>query len=687
MKKTILMSVIASSLLTTSAYAEISLGNIIVTTKTNTEEKDTATSISVVTAEDIKRTNASTLRDALKSVPGIDLGINSSSISGRRNVSIRGSASEQVLILVDGMKVSGSDAQIGHSDFQYNWVPMDSIERIEVTKGPLSSLYGSQAIGGVINIITKKFQEETYEVAEKKDSVPVMTTDAKGVEIATAEVIPVESRKVTKRFSGGIDIMAGSGDDGKETRASLSLMGKVSDKLSMSLSVEKYDREASSEWVTEMVMVRTPKGPVVKKKTYEATKLTEKDVLSATVTAKYDIDETQSISASYTAGREDRLKANDVLYYDLERTNYSVGYNKSFDTVSLSAQYYVTDSDSHINTFKNNYTHNMTDTVVKAEAMISALDNHFIVIGAENKKEEYDKVYDSAKVNAKAGFTDEVTTNAFYIQDEISVAESLLVTLGGRYDDHDKFGGNFSPSAGLVFKLGDKHRLKASYGEGFRSPTLTQGSSAYLVSHGPRFQFRGNDDLKPETSKSMEVGYGYYGDQTTFKATAFKRDTEDLITTKMINRVFVYSNVNKTNAKGAELELDYKLSDNTGLNLSYSYLKTEDEKTGKEIERKPKSHASLTAYSQLAYGIKSSISVLYTGKQRYSDTVRVGKKSVTVYGDYEPFTTVDMLFSKDLSTNLNLRLGVENLTDEQLEDHDPYAMRGRFAYVGLNYKF
>lgn len=128
---------------TSSAAGQTAENKIMVTAKSNQTDHDIPVSSTIITSQDIAATNASSIKDVLIEQAGINLGVNSSSVYGRQNISIRGSATGHVLILVDSKKVSGSDAQIGHSDFEYNWVPMDAIERIEVIKGPMSSIHGS----------------------------------------------------------------------------------------------------------------------------------------------------------------------------------------------------------------------------------------------------------------------------------------------------------------------------------------------------------------------------------------------------------------------------------------------------------------------------------------------------------------------------------------------------------------
>lgn len=133
-------------------------GDTMVVTASATEQnlKDAPASISVITREDLQRKPVQNLKDVLRDVPGVQL---TSEGDNRKGVSIRGLDSSYTLILIDGKRVNSRNAVFRHNDFDLNWVPVDAIERIEVVRGPMSSLYGSDALGGVVNIITKNRPE------------------------------------------------------------------------------------------------------------------------------------------------------------------------------------------------------------------------------------------------------------------------------------------------------------------------------------------------------------------------------------------------------------------------------------------------------------------------------------------------------------------------------------------------
>ncbi|SDZ77803.1 outer membrane receptor for ferrienterochelin and colicins [Desulfuromusa kysingii] len=593
-----------------------------VTAKSLQEIENLGVAVTIIDAEEILRSNATSINDVLVQSAGINLGVNSGSISGRQNISIRGSQSDHVLILVDGKKVSGSDAQIGHSDFQYNWVPMNAIERIEVIKGPASSIYGSQAIGGVVNIITKK-QQET--------------------------------------FSGDINTKFGfSDDDGGDLKnVSANIGGKISDRFSLFVSAEHTDLDVVADEENDSI-----------------TKIEGKEITNGMVKLTFDLDSSQSLEASYSQGVEDRYEVGDTLYYDIDRRNYSLGYHKQFANLSLDIDAYVVDSDLHYNS-SNSYTHNMTDSVARAEVSTLAFDKHFIVTGAEYKLEEYDKDYD-LDASSGSNFKNEIYNTSAFIQDEIEVTDDLLITIGARYDYHEKFAGEWSPKMNVLYKLGSHHRIKAGYGEGFKAPTVTQNSSSYVSTS--RHIFHGNDDLQPENSKSYEVGYEYHAEKTVFKAALYKTEVDNLIASEQIGstasggRIYQYANVNEAQMQGFELELTQDITADHNIRLGYQFLDTEDKSTGEDLSYRPKHSINARLISQLPWGLNATLSANYTGEQEASGE------------EYDAFTQYNLQLAKTFLDSLTARLGIDNLTDEDLDD-SPYEIKGRLVYASINYRF
>ncbi len=149
--RTGLLSMLALSLLCFQAQAEEVM--TVTATRTDTLLKDAPGAVSVITEQQIAEQPVRDIVDILSEVPGISL--IGQGAGGRKTISIRGADNHHTLVLVDGRRIAASNAVMGHSNYENSWVPVENIKRIEVVRGPLSSLYGSEALGGVINIITK----------------------------------------------------------------------------------------------------------------------------------------------------------------------------------------------------------------------------------------------------------------------------------------------------------------------------------------------------------------------------------------------------------------------------------------------------------------------------------------------------------------------------------------------------
>ena len=141
------------------AAAPAQLPPLVVTaTLTERDVRDAPGSVTVITREDLDASPARDLFDAVREAPGVT--IRGVGLGGRRVVNIRGLDSKHVLLLSDGRRVTATDEYIGHSDYGYAWVPLPDVERIEIVRGPLSALYGTDAMGGVINVITRPVGED-----------------------------------------------------------------------------------------------------------------------------------------------------------------------------------------------------------------------------------------------------------------------------------------------------------------------------------------------------------------------------------------------------------------------------------------------------------------------------------------------------------------------------------------------
>ena len=636
MYKQSLYASLTLAMLSTNSFAneEIKkLNDIVVTSKSNQSIEDLSNTVTIITAEDIEKLNAVDIKDVLlKSAGMIEIGGGRS--PGRTYVSTRGTRQSDTLFLVDGKRGNPTADYIEYSDFEYNTVPLSAIERIEIVKGAKSSIYGSDAMGGVVNIITKK-----------------------------------DSRKIY----GALDVRAGASNakNGGDTQNySANIGGNISDKLFMFLDVSKTNRDATGD--------------------NTGTFIEGLDSTSGITKLRYVIDDTQNIYASYLKGVDKRDDYKGPQTYKIERDIYSLGYEKSFEKVALSLDYTNAKTDTTSNTSAFKGEHNLNTDTLDAEAKISAIPYNYLIVGAGTTKDKYER-YDKA---TSIGKNFDRRANNYYIQDEIELGD-FIFTLGTILDDNEKYGTEWSPNTGAVYKIDDKQRLKLNYSEGFKAPSLKEGDSGYLFDARPipsmNVIIKGNDDLKPETSKSYELAYEFYGEDTTFKAAVFRTDLKDMISEKLISRTtpppfpikfnYQYQNIDRANIKGFETDFKYNFNENHTFNANYTYIKTKDESTGDELEFRPKNTINLGLSSEFGWGISSYLSANYIGTQYYTDANNISQKA-------SGYALFNAQVSKKLNKDLTATIGVNNIGDKNFDDSGyPYYIERRLAYVGINYKF
>ncbi len=667
----IITTLLGTSVLLSCANAEeTKLNDVLVSAKVKSEAIDTAGSFNIVDQEDIKTSNAQSIQNILEETVGINVSANSRSINGRKNITFRGMNPEHTAILIDGKRISNTDAQIGHSDFQYNWIPLSAISKMEIIRGPMSSLYGSKALGGVVNVITKKPNEDVEGNIETKYSTP--------------------------------------NKQGENLDLSVVLSGKVSDKLTLSAFAQKQFLE---------------KVDNNKNKDLDSA-FEGKDITNVMLNGWYSIDDSQEVSFSALKGNEKRsantidfintmktfkLQRKDFdKFYDIDKEHYSLAYSKFFDESFLNVKAYSTKSDVYSESFQ--HTHKLKDDTLSAEMTFENFEDHYLVVGADLRKESYKKAINGQKViklpiginKERKEFSNNITYKSLYFQDEINVNDDLLLTMGARYDKHEKFGGEFSPKIFGVYKTGENSRLKVGYGRGFNAPTLTQLSSAYkFVNPSAGHAFKGNDNLKPEISDTIELGYEYNNQKDSLlKATVFYTKLKDLISEENTSEragmkvdpitgnpkgplyYSLYSNIGKTDLKGLELEyVKNNLLDNLDFNFFYTYLDAKDRDKNRELNFRPKHKINTSLKYHFDKTLSANLSVAYTGKQVNYDDV---EKTFT---HMHPFVTSKLQVSKDFNKKLNVRVGINNLTNEQLDDGFNYQLRPRTFYTNLTYKF
>jgi outer membrane receptor for ferrienterochelin and colicins len=613
----------------------------IVVTATASERRasDTPASVSVIDGEDLRVRPVNDLADALRDVPG--LSVDSVGL-GRRGISIRGMSTEHTLILVDGQRVNTSSSAIAHSDFELGWVPTEAIERVEVVRGPMSSLYGSEALGGVINVIT---------------------------------------RTATDRWQGSASTYALVNDhglDGNQYKTGLYLGGPlVPGRLGLNFWTEYRYRDALRDGANTTL-----------------TALDEQRAFIGHLGLTWTPDARQRIDVSATAGDEDQAGTNSNTAgrrYDTEnevkRRRYALSHAGRWDWGTSELRLYRSEldrvarrSDGQDVTGPNDF----TDTVMDGKIGLNVGPAHKVMLGGESRRETLEDP--SVNRSGKAS----QNHYALFAQDEIVLARQWELVLGGRFDHHEDFGWETSPRAYLLYHATDALTFKAGAGRGFKAPTLKQLSPDYesRAAMGGRGIIRGNPALQPETNRSIELGANYERDTWSAGATVFHNDVRNLIETlrqPTCNvRGFVclaYDNVARARLQGVELTAGVKLAPALRLTGNYTYLDAQDRDNDQRLADRSRHRANATLNWTASDRITGRAQIEYIGAQFRSAAA----------SERPGYTLLHTYLDIQLDRKLSLHLGIENITDKRLANDDASiygrADEGRRYFAGLTARF
>ncbi|MCC8252771.1 TonB-dependent receptor plug domain-containing protein [Vibrio campbellii] len=636
----VLLAAFSGSALANDQDEVLEMERMVVTASLTQHSELTApASVSVITADDISKMPVKDISEAIRSATGVS--VLSSTAYGRNNIRIRGLDSKHTLVLINGRRINSQDALIRGNDFDLSSIPLSAIQRIEVVRGPVSSLYGSEAMGGVVNVILKAPTEEL-------------------------------SGSVGLQYES---ILEGDGGDGLKGHAYAS--GSLSDNVEGSIIVESSARDP---W-------RTDTNP-----DFDA--LEEKDTTNVFVELAWQLTEEQRLIADVIYTNDEReadwvhpRSGSQTNTQDSTRWNYGLTHEGAWDTVDSQVRLYG--ENMQLDDASTAYTNGAADVELQNNTLdfkLSGLwhDSHEWVFGGEYRTSELKNSRDvpSGDIDNYQG--------AVFVQGEFDL-NKLAVTLGGRQDFHEVYGSHFSPRAYAVYSFTDEFVLKGGFGGGFRAPGMMESSDQVrVISCGNRCWLTGNEDLKPEESESYEAGLAYettaMGVGLMYYHTDLKNKIErDL--TKPVGSVgkmpiITYQNIGKAETKGIELEGWYDITDSINLKGNYTYTDAKDKSSGDKLTKTPEHLANLDVNWEVFDSFTTFARVNYIGKQVITNQSRENK---TVDG----YTLVGLGVGYDFQ-QFNLKAGLNNIFDVELDDEDDYygySEKGRSAYVSATYLF
>jgi len=539
----------------TGEDAAMDIQQIVVTATRTEHELGTApSSVSVVSGDDLARADATTIADALQDVPGI--AVFDQSVPGAKRVQIRGESGSRVLVLIDGQKISEQKSMDGAALL----IDPNRIARIEVIKGPASVLYGSEAIGGVVNIITKKGGTRPVQV----EAIASYDTSSDGFAGYAAAFGGYKG--FSYRLSGGwTDYHDRRTPEGTldntayEIGDVASFLGYDTDTLSIGFGYDNFQSDANSH---------TPEGTTDDTLTYFQLDLPQWD------REKF----TGHVELRDLADWLPRLRAN--AYFQNTRKLF----NNDMDiTVRMGPagtmrieNRITTDNDQ--DTLGGNFQIDWTPH-----------DRHYVIIGYDPVLDRLDALTEiHSRVNSpmppplgsqttpEDSFTydAEMDTHGLYVQDEWSLPLDLTATLGFRQTwVSSRLRGTSNPalspgesddghpvfSAGLTYGGVEHLTLRALFSQGYRFPNLQQ---LYIGTvHGSADPTFPNPDLNAEKSNNFEIGARFDNAALALNVAAFFSDAKDYISTALVSGGRQFTNVEKAETAGVEIDLSYTVAD------------------------------------------------------------------------------------------------------------------------------
>jgi ferric enterobactin receptor len=684
------------------------------------EELKQQPGVSIITAEDIQKSPpVNDLSDIIRKMPGVNLTGNSASGSrgNNRQIDIRGMGPENTLIMIDGVPVTSRNAVRyswrGERDTRgdTNWVPAEMVDRIEVIRGPAASRYGSGAAGGVVNIITKR---------------------------------------PTNDWHGSLSLFTNQPEDDKEgatKRANFNLSGPLAgDALTMRLfgNINKTDADAYNINTAENGSYAAGREGVRNKdiNTVFSWKITPLQIVDFT----YGYSRQGNIYAGDTQYSNGNISPDGIvesLYGDetnrMYRQSYGIVWNSIWDwgTSKLNFNYEKTNNtrlqegstgrvEGMINS--NTYSTSRLESYRAGGEInfpVQMLVDQTVTLGAEWNRDELNDpasmsatdasgvIIDGASGNPSARSSkNSATISSLFFEDNIAATDSTEVIPGLRFDYHDKFGANWSPSLNISQGVGDYFTLKAGIARAFKAPNLYQSTEGYLLSTrgngcpvgltSGSCYLLGNDNLDPEISVNKEIGIEFNHDGYIAGMTWFRNDYKNKIIAgdDLVGyasngyNILRWENGGKAVVEGLEGNLTIPLVRDTlewRTNATYMF-RSESKKTGNPLSVIPEFTINSQLDWQVTDKLDANINWTQYGRQKPRQYAEI-RNEVNAISNREisPYSIFGLNVNYDITKNLRANAGINNLFDKRIyrenDGASTYNEPGRAYYAGLTMSF
>ncbi|WP_102797140.1 TonB-dependent receptor domain-containing protein [Bowmanella denitrificans] len=718
----------------------------IVVTASGFEQKlvDAPASISVVSRQELQAKPFTSLADALRDIEGIDVGSGQDK-NGNISITMRGLPSDYTLVLINGRRQSDigdiGPNNFGNSQFMY-MPPLEAVERIEVVRGPMSTLYGADAIGGVINIITRKqmdktigslslgstFQQDDQYGDDKK--VDFYLTGPSGIDnlvyALRASVYDREQSEPT--YADSLPLPDGSTwtDEGsfgdkkivaaKNWNAGFTLNYALSDTQELAfeydIAKQRYDNtEGQTGTLDSPVSLWRSRGGIIQPRVgYTPYQRVEREQFVLSHIGRWEIG---TLTSSLTRSRSENFGRSLPLTVQ-ERSDLQAiwdqavsdqGSNSPELTEALYSQLEQQFLPRPLRTLK-------IDNLILDTKLESQWQNHYFVLGGQYFSADMeDGVFGMYGDGFRDGTSQKHRQWAVFAEDSWDLNESVTAVFGGRYDDHNIFGGQFSPRAYLNVRPNSDWTIKGGISTGYKTPKPNQLFPGIVGFGGQGVHpFVGTPDLQPETSVNYEVAAYYQGsDRVSGNITLFYNDFKD----KIINQDNLpncevaangqacvqigpgwadlgYSsfsqadNVDKAETRGVELAGKVNFTDSLSFSANYTYTDSEV-KSGRDeglpLVSTPKNMLNTTFNWQ----VLDDLSLALIGEvrsKRFRGTADIqgpqGPQTIELY--YKSYELLHLAARYQVNAQLTINGRVNNLLDEDLSSRSCLLSADQLGY-------
>lgn len=669
-----------------------------IATKTQKSIDGVAASVDVITQEEIEKMGASSLGEILSKTSGLVMQYGtfpSASSKSKSSISIRGMGANGTLFLLDGRRLAGEVK----NPYDLERIPASIIERIEIVKGPMSSLYGADAVGGVINIITKR---------------------------------PTDEMKISYDARFGMN----EDSDAQTTNLALSIQGKNSgfgySAYSSFITTKPYEqRELADSYAktpsTNVKPSQHPNPAVRNVKNYYVVDTTFREdseiyTLGTRLTYDFTSDLTMGIDVNYFKEERDgvyigfahpaktapnptpifntpvnshdennRLDLSvDAEYAPTDALNIKTRiYNSKYEKRNTTTAKYWFDlsypsEDASANAAMNA---DVDITVYEASASYLATDAHLLTGGVEYRDEKRK----SSVFTNNVGMTEKkVHYKSIYLQDEWEVSEEFNTIFGARYEEISNAEDKPTFRVGGIYEFDKLAKLRANFAQGFRAADIRE---LYVNMNTPNGPQRGAEvlgyNLKPESTDAYEIGLGGRDKKFSYDLVVFyNKITNKIQQIRNKSGIYTYENVSDANTKGLELSFSYLLLENLNSKFAYNELKTEDEKTKKDLEFNPDRTFMLSFDYQATKNLNLGLIGRYIGEQHYTKVINEGAPTQMSIPDSktDAYNLVDITFGYKIDKAIEIYGGVNNLGNSGVNDVLGSNV-GRYYFAGLRGSF